>query len=160
MKIIYIHHGNRELGNPPSKDDDLTEIGYEDARLNNKLFKNVSVKAVYTSPYFRCRRTAEIIFAGKNIPIYEDERLNEYGKWNKNVEGETWTQLQERIMASVKDIVFRYNDEDIVAVVTSGVNVVGFLNLAYKLKPSETAPFVMIPSCSPMTFDIDKSCFE
>ena len=98
--------------------------------------------------------------AGRNLPIYEDARLNEYGKWNEEVKDETWEELQARIMAVIKDVVNRYEDDDQVVVVTSGVNVVGFLNVVYRLKPSEKAPFIGIPSCSPLMFDIDKTFFN
>ena len=27
MKIIYVHHGNRAISNPPKQTDDLTELG-------------------------------------------------------------------------------------------------------------------------------------
>ena len=40
MKIVYVHHGNRKIGNPPSKEDDLTEIGYRDCELVAVLFNN------------------------------------------------------------------------------------------------------------------------
>ena len=66
MKILYVHHGNRKLGNPPTQNDDLTEIGYKDCELvaellNNKRVKD-NIKAIYTSNFFRCKKTAEIIF--------------------------------------------------------------------------------------------------
>ena len=60
MKILYVHHGNRKLGNPPTQNDDLTEIGYKDCELvaellNNKRVKD-NIKAIYTSNFFRCKK--------------------------------------------------------------------------------------------------------
>lgn len=160
MKIIFVHHAHRAVGNPPCRDDDLTELGYEDAKLNAKLLKQIDVKAFYTSPYFRCRRTADILNAGRNLPVFEDDRLNEFGMMKLDNQKETWVDLQTRIMQTVKDIVYKYSEDDKVIVVTSGVNVVGFLNLVYGVKQSKKAPFIGIPSCSPLIFDIDKSHFK
>lgn len=156
MKIIYVHHAHRDVGNPPSQNDDLTELGYEDAKLTAKLLKMINIKAIYTSPYFRCRRTADILNSGRNLPIYEDDRLNEFADKSK----ESWIDVQTRIMESIKDVVYKYEETDCVVFVTSGVNVAGFLNIVYNKKPSKEAPFIGIPSCSPLIFNIDKSFFE
>ncbi len=153
MKIIYVHHGNRLLGNPPTQDDDLTELGYEDCKLvaqllNNKRVKS-SVKAIYTSTFFRCTKTAEIINTNLNVDIIGDDRLNEAGSFKD----ETWVDVQKRIIACLDDIIQKYNDNDTVICVTSGVNIGAFICKAYNIEPSEQTPYLMVPSCSPIGFE-------
>ena len=170
MKIIYVHHALRQVGNPPSQDDKIQPLGLQDAEIVAELMKMMSeysnIKAIYTSPYFRCAKTAEIINKHINVPIYEEPRFNEFNKVFDVIEGgvsttktETWTECQNRIREAIKDIVFKYDDNDTVICVTSGVNITAFIGLAYKIPASENMPFPWVPSCSPIGFDIDKDCF-
>lgn len=172
MKIIYVHHALREIGNPPTQNDKIQPLGIEDAETTAKLLKLMSeksksnFKAIYTSPYYRCAKTAEIINKYINLPIYEDSRLNEFNKVFEVIEGgqsvtktETWTECQTRIRNAIKDIVFKYDDTDTVICVTSGVNITAFIGLAFKIPASDNLPFPWVPSCSPIGFEIDKSCF-
>ena len=172
MKIIYVHHALRELGNPPSQDDKIQPLGIKDAETTAELLKIMSdkskstFKAIYTSPYYRCLKTAEIINKHLNLPIFEESRLNEFNKVFEVIEGcksitktETWTECQTRIRQALKEIVYRYDDNDTVICVTSGVNITAFIGLAFKIQPSEDLPFPWVPSCSPIGFDIDKNCF-
>ena len=154
MKIIYVHHGNRKLGNPPTQNDDLTEIGYKDCEnvadlLNNDKVKSF-IKAIYTSPYFRCKKTAQIINKYINAPIIEDDRLNE---WNETLEN--WVDVQNRIDDCISDILKKYKQEDMVICVTSGVNIAAFINKAYKLSSSNNAPKLGVPNCCPIIFDYE-----
>lgn len=160
MKIVYVHHANRKKGNPPSQDDDITKIGKKDAKLVARILleakkKGENIKSIYTSSFYRCKKTAEIINKKLNIPIYFDERLNEGG----SVPGEVWLDIQNRVRNSIKDIVFKYGEKDTVICVTSGVNVAAFISLANKQKPSVDAAFIGVPNCCPLAFKIDKSCF-
>ena len=67
MKIIYIHHALRAVGNPPTQNDGIQPLGIKDAETTAELLKGMSDKskstfrAIYTSPYYRCSKTAEII---------------------------------------------------------------------------------------------------
>ncbi len=172
MKIIYVHHALRDLGNPPSQEDGILPLGMKDAEVTAEVLKSMAnksksnFKAIYTSPYFRCKKTAEIINKHINLPIYEEPRLNEFNKVFEVIEGglsltktETWSECQTRIREAVKDIVFKYGDNDTVICVTSGVNITAFIGLAYKIPISEDMPFPWVPSCSPIGFEIDKNCF-
>lgn len=156
MKIIYVHHGNRKKGNPPTQDDDLTEIGYKDCELNAELFYNAKIKypikAIYTSPFFRCRKTAEIVNTYLNVPIIEDDRLNEFG----SIEGEEWKECQKRVLRCIDDIIQRFEDDDSIICVTSGLNIGAFIVKFFGLTPNENIPFVGVPSCSPIVFDFKK----
>lgn len=156
MKIIYIHHGNRKKGNPSTQDDDLTEIGYKDCELTSELFNNdkvkKTVKAIYTSSYFRCRKTAEIVNKPINAPIFNDDRLNEF----KSMGEETWVECQNRIINCIDDIVSKYEENDTVICVTSGVNIGAFIVKAFGLKANENIPLLGVPSCSPIIFEFNK----
>lgn len=170
MKMIYVHHALRKKGYPLSQDDKIQSLGIKDAKIVARLMKEMkkysNIKAIYTSPYFRCAKTAEIINKHINVPIYEDSRFNEFNKVFEVVEGnktitktESWLDCQIRIRNAIKDIVNKYDDKDTVICVTSGVNITAFISLAFKIQPSETLPFPLVPGCSPIGFDIDKDCF-
>lgn len=171
MKIFYVHHALRAVGNPPSQDDDIEQLGVEDAQIVSELFKIASeklkIKAIYTSPYLRCKKTSEIINRYINVPIYDEPRFNEFGNVFSVVQGkktiekkESWLECQLRIREAIKDIVYKYDDDDVLICVTSGVNITAFIGLSFKIEPSEDLPLPMVPSCSPIGFDIDKSCFD
>jgi len=156
MKIIYVHHGNRLKGNPPTQNDDLTELGYKDCELVAELF-NISdvtqhIKAIYTSSFFRCTKTDEIINKHLNTKIIKDDRLNEVGSFKD----ETWLSAQKRIIDCLDDITNSYNDDDVIICVTSGVNIGAFICKFFNIKPSENTPYLGVPSCSPIVFQYKK----
>ena len=161
MKIIYVHHAHRKMGNPPSQDDDITELGKQDAKLVGELLvlareKGTNIKAIYTSPFKRCIKTANIINEKVQVEIISEERFNEAG----SVKDETWRDVQTRTRAALYDIDCRFDDKDTVVCVTSGVNVVAFMSLVFNLKPREDAPFIGVSSCSPLIFNITKENFK
>lgn len=172
MKIIYVHHALRQKGNPPSQKDGILPLGVKDAEVTAEILKSMldksksKFKAIYTSPYYRCKKTTEIINKHINLPIFDEPRLNEFSNVFEAVAGqkgsskkETWSECQSRIRDAIKDIVDKYDDNDTVICVTSGVNITAFIGLAYKIPIGENMPFPWVPSCSPICFDIDKSCF-
>ena len=171
MKIFYVHHALRDKGNPPNQEDGLKELGRIDADLVGQIFaegkKHFKISAIYSSPYYRCIETARIINKHLNVPIVEDERLNEYCGVHKAVNGEsvegeteTWKDCQNRIQECLKDIINTHDESDMVLCVTSGVNITAFINVAYGLNSSDKRPFPWVPSCSPVGFEINKSHFE
>lgn len=122
MKIIYVHHALRQKGNPPSQNDKIQPLGLQDAEIVAELMKMMSeysnIKAIYTSPYFRCAKTAEIINKHINVPIYEESGFNEFNKVFDVIEGnktitktEFWIDCQIRIRNAIKDIVNKYDDK-------------------------------------------------
>lgn len=163
MKIIYCHHALREKGNPSTQDDGLRELGIKDANNIGDIFDDANqffnIKAIYTSPFFRCKETARIINKHLNVPIIEDDRLNEYGSVYKGNEKETWKECQERILESIKDIVLKYDEKDSVICVTSGVNITAFICAQYNIKPNDNLPLPIVLSCSPIGFRISKDNF-
>ena len=172
MRIIYVHHALRDTGNPPTQNDGLKLLGIKDAEVVADILEEMgrycNFKAIYTSPYFRCAKTAELINKKINVPIFEDARFNEFNSVFKkvngeklDVNGETWLDCQLRIREAIKEIVEKYDNDkkDTVICVTSGVNITAFIGVAFKIKPSDDLPFPLVPSCSPICFDIDKSYF-
>ena len=165
MRIIYVHHALREKNEVSTQEDGIRPLGVEDAILSGKILNDCNwdkkVVGIYSSPYFRCKETARLVNQSFNVDIYYDDRLNEYTKWDKNRKHvETWSELQSRVRECIKDVVYKYNDDECVIFVTSGVNIASFISLAYRLPVSEDAPFLWVASCSPIGFDIDKSHFE
>ena len=155
MKIIYCHHALRKRGETLTQEDGIEDLGVEDAnivaQLLEKANKNGCIKAIYTSTYYRCTKTAEIINKIINVPVFEDARLNEFDSKN-----ESWVNLQTRIRQCIFDSMKKHAEEDTIVFVTSGVNVAPFISLAYGLDVSEKTPFIGVPSCSPLVFDIKK----
>ena len=161
MKIIYVHHGLRNRGNPPSDNDGLLDLGKKDAENVAEFLliaksKGQNIKAIYTSPYRRCKETADIINKHLQVEIIDEPRFNEF---QGAVSGETWVECLERIQSGIYDIVKNYEESDTVVCVTSGVNISAFISLAYKIPISEKIPFPAVPSCSPIGFEIDEKCF-
>ncbi len=158
MNIIYCHHAERDFTG--KQNDNITEFGRKDADLVGKMFKQSNIKAIYTSPFFRCIETARIINKHLNVPIYEEPRFNEFKSMSIFVRGktkdETWIDLQKRVIAAIEDIVSKHNNEDTVICVTSGVNIAGFIDWQLNLKPSKNMAYIGVKSCSPIIFRKDK----
>jgi len=165
MRIIYVHHALRDRKEIPTQEDGLKDLGKEDAILTGKILKEITVgkniAGIFTSPYFRCKETTRLINESLNVNVYKDEKLNEYTEWDPNNDKhETWVDLQIRLKEAIKDVVYKYNDDDVAIFVTSGVNIMAFISLAYRVAPSENTPGLWVASCSPIGFDIDKTHFE
>ena len=155
MKVIYCHHAQRQKGNPSSQNDDITELGEQDANIVSELLKevknqeNFKLKAIYTSEFFRCTKTAEIINTFINIPIKIEPKLNEHNS-NPN---EKWIDTQKRIIEFLNELALIYEENDACICVTSGVNIVPFICKQFNISPSNNLPFIGIPSCSPIVFE-------
>lgn len=156
MNIIYMHHAERKNNsklaweNPKRKEDDITESGVVEAEILAKRSKNLKVTAIYSSPYKRCMRTAEIINKYHNVPIITDGRFNEI------MPNEHWKDLLIRNMAAIDDIVKNYKNDDTIICVTSGVNVSAFICYFYGIKPSNEVPWTQTIAISPISFKINK----
>lgn len=154
MKLIYVHHAERDINENVSKQEqDITENGIKEASLLAEQISKLNIKCIYTSPYLRCVHTSEILNKYLSVPIYEDERLNE---WNGK---EEFKQFQKRNMECINEIVNKYNDtEDIVICVTSGVNLSAFVCYFTNIKADNNNPKVQAINCSPVLFSTDNSC--
>ena len=163
MKIYYVHHALRDRGNPPTQDDNITELGIQDAKLSGEIIldhirkRNTNVVAIFTAPEFRHMETSRLVNESLRTKIIQDRRLSEMRCNDKN---ETWIDVQTRVRQAIKDVVMKYDDEDVCAVmVTSGVNIAAFMSVAYGLAPSNETPFLWVHSCSQIGFDINKRHF-
>ena len=155
MEIIYLHHGFRHKGKVLTQNDKLHPLGEKEAKIVSKLLKihqlqSHSIKAIYTSPYLRCVETANIINKHIKLPIIEETNLNEIAK------DETLTQLYTRTKLFLSSILKKYEDNDSVICVTSGLNIIPFIFLQYNIMPQDDMPIIGVPSCSPIVFNITK----
>lgn len=81
MKLYMLRHG-RTLWNEAGKLQGRTDIplgdeGRASARETGKELKDVPFSAAFSSPLVRAKETAELILAGRDIPVVTDERLVE-----------------------------------------------------------------------------------
>ena len=87
MKLYIIRHGetswNVQRRLQGASDTDLNENGITLAKRTGEALKEIPFDLCFTSPLKRAKMTAELILAGRNIPIYDDERLREisFGEW-------------------------------------------------------------------------------
>jgi len=117
---------------------DLTEAGIGRAkRLADKLKALGGVDMIFASDLLRTKRTAEIVSEELGIAVKFDERLREYNlgiyngkpasefddafpskdRWVKAPEGgETWTQIQERMVGLIKETNQKYQNKRILIV--------------------------------------------
>ena len=97
--------------------------------------RNNGIVAVFTSDLRRARETAEIAFAGSDIPVFLDWRLREcnYGDGNGKPaatlhhdrsayvdipypNGESWTTAVERVKGALDDIAARYDGQRVLVI--------------------------------------------
>lgn len=150
MKIIYCHHAERAINPNKSRtqDDDITENGFKDAQLVAEMLSGQKIDAIYTSNFYRCKKTAQIINSLVNAPIFEEERFNEVG----SVEGEDWKACLTRNIDALNDIMLKYNDDATILCVASGVNLSAFVCWNLNIKPSKDFPFMGATNCAPVMF--------
>ena len=156
MKIIYMHHAERDMissaewGTLERTFDDITDAGKKRAEFLAERLKNEKINAIITSPYLRCKHTAEIMNKYHNLNIIEDDRFNEIQR------EEEWESLLKRNMEAIDDIVNKYSDDSVIICVTSGVNISAFICYTYKISPSNDVPWSQAADLSPVIFDIKK----
>ena len=81
MKIYLVRHGQSE-GNLRdlwygSTDLPLTELGRQQAREAGEKLRNIPFAACYVSPLSRARETAELVLAGREVPVTVVDDLRE-----------------------------------------------------------------------------------
>ena len=146
-----MHHAERDIG--PNhldpilrQEEDITELGVEQAELLSKRMSKLKLTAIVTSPYLRCKHTAEIINKYHNVPIIEDERFNESEQYEER------EHLLRRNMDVIDDIYKKYNDEDTILCVSSGINISAFICYFYGIEPSNDVPLAQAADLSPVNF--------
>ena len=154
-----MHHAERNVGENHNNHElrqleDITEIGVQEAELLAKRLKNHNITAIVTSPYLRCKHTAEIINKYHNSPIIEDERFNEMNR------GEEWKSLLKRNMNAIDDIANSYKNEDTIICITSGVNFSAFVCYFYNIEPTNDVPWSQAGDISPIIFTKGKKMLD
>lgn len=83
MKIYMIRHGetdwNKERKLQGQVDIPLNAFGRHLAEETAPALKDIPFSAVYTSPLSRARETAELVMAGRQVPLIEEPRIVEMG---------------------------------------------------------------------------------
>lgn len=153
MRIIYIHHAERDFSN--SNDDlgqfdDITLDGIKDAELLSSKIDKLNVTKIISSPYKRCKHTAEILNKSLNVDIIYEDRFNEFKK------GETKEEFLKRNIDAIEDIINECNDSDNIICVTSGVNLTAFICYYYKINYDNSTPLVQAFGLSPVIFEYKK----
>ena len=150
MKIIYCHHAERAVDKRKlrSQDDDITDNGFQDAQLVAEMLSTQKIDAIYTSNFYRCKKTAQIINSKIGAPIFEEERFNEVG----SIEGEDWGKCLTRNIEALNNIMQKYNDDATILCVASGVNLSAFVCWNLNMKPTRDFPFMGATNCAPIVF--------
>lgn len=81
MYLYFMRHGqtawNHEHKMQGQTDIPLNEVGLEQARQASERLRAVNFRACYASPLIRAHRTAEIVLAGRQIPLVVEPLLKE-----------------------------------------------------------------------------------
>lgn len=143
MKIYLVRHGqtdwNKEKRMQCQADMPLNETGIEQAKEVGKLLENVNYDFIFSSPYIRAKRTAEIanndrmpiiiddrlkerqggIVDGKPFSDFTEEEMEEFFNYHKNVEYEGAENMQDfckRVWDFLDDIKEKYKNKTVVIV--------------------------------------------
>ena len=87
MKLYIIRHGetawNVEGRLQGQTDTELNENGVRLAKVTAEGLKNIPFDLGISSPLCRAKHTAELVLAGRNVPLTTDDRLMElsFGSW-------------------------------------------------------------------------------
>lgn len=157
MKLLYVHHADRDRTNKSVERQlqDITDNGIKEANLLAEKLKelNINITAIYTSPYLRCKHTAEIINKYHNAQIYEETRFNEMKS------EETWKEFSLRNMQGIDNIIKKHNQDDFIICVSSGVNLSAFIYYFNNIEPNNNSPKMQALTTSPVLFSTDNTCF-
>ena len=147
MKIIYVHHAERDYSNKDidPQEQDITMDGITEAELLAKKIHLLGVTKIYSSEYKRCVHTANILNKNLGLEIILEKRFNEKEK------SETWEEFLNRNKAAIQDIVDSGEKTDVVLCISSGVNLSAFVSYFYK---SDKA-FCQALAMSPVFFKTD-----
>lgn len=157
MQILYVHHADRDRSNKNinRQFQDITENGIQDANLLAEKLKelNVNITAIYTSPYLRCKHTAEIINKYHKAKIIEEPKFNEMNS------SETWQKFSLRNMEAIDNIIKKHNENDFIICVSSGVNLSPFIYYFNNINPTNDSPRIQALTTSPVLFSTKNKVF-
>lgn len=141
MKIIYVHHAERDYSNKDidTQEQDITEDGIIEAELLAKKIHLLGVTKIYSSEYIRCVHTAEILNKNLGLDIILEKRFNEKEK------SESWEEFLDRNKAAIQDIVDNGEKSDVVLCISSGVNLSAFVSYFYRSDKAFCQALAMSP---------------
>ena len=146
MKIIYMHHAERDIDNNiPTNSDGITKRGTNQAEVLAEKMKDINIDLIVSSEYKRCLDTANIINKYHNVDIILDSGFNEKEK------DEEYKKFLERNIKSLKMLYKKYSNKTILCV-TSGVNLGAFICYFYNIKPTNKTPWAQAIDLSPINF--------
>ena len=151
VTVYFVRHGESDYTVSTNATAPLNETGVKQARAIAQYFtsKNISVDAVYSSPYQRCIETADPLSRAFNLPLEIDERLHErtigtevevipagfaVAQWEdyeyKLEGGESLADVETRMAIGMTDIFYSVSTQeyDTVVVSTHAASLSVFLN--------------------------------
>ncbi len=131
--IYFVRHAQSNYENHDDQTRELTEKGLEDRKLVSKYLKDKNIDIILSSPYKRAVDTVRHFADNNNytIEIIDDFRerkidsawIEDFNGFNKHQwedfsyklsDGETLYEVQERNIRTLKDVLERYKDKNIV----------------------------------------------
>jgi len=152
MKIVYIHHAQRDVSKGINQENGLTEFGVQEATIIGEMLKTVPAKAIYIGEYVRYKLTAELINKYIKAPIIVDDRLNERNAEDKKTENG----FAKRTQSFLDDIIEKHNNNDVIFCITSGGNLEEFVNYFYGGNKTDGFIRMQAIGVSPVNFEFNK----
>lgn len=79
-RVFFVRHAQPLHEHSDDRTRPLTEEGIKDSRIVINALNNVTIDAIYCSPYKRSRDTVKPLAESRNLVIHTDERLREREK--------------------------------------------------------------------------------
>lgn len=160
MKIIYMHHADRDMSKGKSQENSITKHGKKEAQIIARIIKDnkFQIKCIYAGTFLRYHQTAEQISKNLKVPIIIDSRLNEHNWDNTNNEKkEKSTAYEARTHKFLSDVITKHNNDDTIICMTSGITLHWFVTYFLKgAAPIKGFQFMHGATVSPVVFVYDK----
>ena len=172
ITFYLVRHGNKEAipFDPP-----LTKVGVKQAAVTAQYLKQISFKAIITSPKLRTVQTAQAIASPLALEVITDERLTERMEWenkesfdefiaewsktdnDRNFQPKTGASSTAKgvIMKKVVDELTSKHKDGNVLIVTHGGSIGDLLRhifetdtIPHVVDPVTNAPHILISECS------------
>ena len=144
MKLYVVRHGqtNYNIANKVcgKSDVELTDLGKQQAKKASEQLQDIALDLIFASPLKRAYTTAKIINKNHQLPIHQDQRIQEinFGKFEGVVnneefqyykqnhalhypEGESLFQVVHRVYSFLEELEKNYPDKNILVVCHGGI---------------------------------------